>query len=214
MRSLADRIKAVRKRLGMSQQELADVLGCSDGKIKGWEQGNTIKIKSRDSLFLTNKYGFNQEWLEDGKGEMMSIQGDFSHPFNEMFTIPYYKDIDNYSNDKEQKKSLDISIVKDMLSFVYSNNLEAIRLTGNSMSPTIEDEDIIFIDKDDVKPCNGKIYLVLLCDEFYIKRVFIEPKSKEITLKSDNPVFPQLKADCEDFKIIGRVVADMKISKM
>ena len=214
MRNLADRIKAVRKRLGMSQQELADVLGCSDGKIKGWEQGNTMNIKSRDSLFLTKKYGFNQEWLEDGKGEMMSIQGDFLHPFNEKFKIPYYKDIETYNNDKEQTKSLDISIAKDMLSFVSSHNLESIRITGNSMSPTIEDEDIVFIDKDDLEPGNGKIYLVLLCDEFYIKRVFLEPKSKEITLKSDNPIFPKLKADCDDFKIIGRVIANMKISKI
>ncbi|WP_373070670.1 XRE family transcriptional regulator [Sulfurimonas sp.] len=222
MQSLADRIRAVRKKLGMSQQELADVLGCSDGKIKGWEQGNTMTIKPRDSLFLAKKYGFSQEWLEDGKGEIMLNTGDFSlkvknlsdAPFNNSFSIPYYKDMEHYNSDENSVNSIDISMAKDMLELISSENIEAIRVTSNSMNPTIKEGDVIFIDKDDVKASNEKIYLVLLCDEIYLKRVFIEPKSKEIILNSDNLIFPQLKADCQDFRILGKVIAKMNISKV
>ncbi len=82
------------------------------------------------------------------------------------------------------------------------------------MSPTIEDEEILFVDKIDTNPKDGKIFVVLLCDEVYVKRLFIEPKTKEIFLQSDNPIFPKLKVDCEDFKIIGRVIANMSITKL
>ncbi len=222
MQSLADRIRAVRKKLGMSQQELADVLGCSDGKIKGWEQGNTMTIKARDSMLLAKKYGFDQEWLEDGKGEMMQSKGYFplevenlnDISYSNSLNIPYYKDIEHYSSNENSVKSIDISMARDMFELISSDNIEAIRVTSNSMNPTIKEGDIIFIDKDDITASNEKIYLVFLCDEVYLKRVFIEPKSKEIILHSDNQIFPQLKADCKDFRIIGKVIAKMNISKV
>lgn len=225
MQNLADRIRAVRKKLGINQQQLADILGCSDGKIKGWEQGNTLSMKPLDIFTLEKKFGFNQEWLENGEGEMMTSQGDLllkdiaqvTAIIDGNLSIPYYKDIQASAGHgciNGECISTQITISRDMLPFARSNYIEAIRVSGNSMSPTIEDEYIIFIDKNDTEPLNGKIYVVFLCDEVYVKRIFIEPKSKSIVLSSDNPIFPQLKADCEDFRIIGRVIASMSISKL
>lgn len=224
MEKLADRIRYVRKKLGMNQQELADVFGSTDGKIKGWEQEKTDSMKAKDALLLQNKFGFNQEWLMDGTGEKMLkrdelLLDDIQTTVNLLdknIVIPFYRDINasaGHGCTNEECKGTNITISKDMLPS-FSNKMEAIRVSGNSMTPTIEDEDIIFIDKNETEAINGKIYVLFLCDEVYVKRVFIEPKSKEIILNSDNPIFPQIKADCEDFRIIGRVVANMQIRKL
>ena len=224
MEKLSDRIRFIRKKLGINQQELADILSCTDGKIKGWEQDKTKNIKLKDSTLLSERYGFSKEWIEDGVGEAIPNNGDLllgdisavSAMFSKTISIPYYKDINasaGYGCTNGDCKPIYINMAPDMLP-TTSKSIEAIRVVGNSMSGTIEDEDVIFIDKSDTDAVNGKIYVLFLCDEVYVKRIFIEPRDKSIILKSDNPLFPQLKADCEDFRIIGRVVANMQISKL
>lgn len=217
---LEDRIRAVRKKLGVNQQGLADIIGSSDGKVKAWEQGNTLTIKSKDILLLSNKYGFNPEWLEYGTGDMMLDKGELlladiartEALLSDTIAIPYFTDVISTADGKPHDHSY-IKLMQDFLP-KHSKELEAIRINGNSMDPTILDQDIIFVDKEEREPVNGKIYLVFLCDEVYIKRIFIEPVTKEILLKSDNPIFPQFKADCSDFKIIGRVIANMHITRL
>ncbi|MCX6076023.1 MAG: hypothetical protein NTW78_03960 [Campylobacterales bacterium] len=225
MQDLSDRIKMVRKVIGVSQQGLADIIGCTDGKIKAWEQKTTLVMKPKDILVLVNKYGFNYEWLEDGTGDMLQVDGDITlkdiatitSMLNKSISIPYYKDIHasaGYGCTNGNCKPSYISLSPDMMPNKSSDAMDAIRVTGNSMSPTIEDEDVIFIDKSDITPKDGKIFVVYLCDEVYVKRLFIEPKTKEIFLHSDNPLFPKMETDCEDFKIIGRVIANMQITKL
>ena len=217
MEKLADRIREVRKKLGVNQVELGAILGCTDGKIKSWEQGRIDNMKAKDALVLENRFGFSQAWLMDGQGDLLLKDiSTVKNLLEDNLSIPFYKDINasaGYGCTNGECLSTNITISKDMLPS-FSNKIEAIRVSGNSMTPTIEDEDIIFIDKNQVEPVNGKIYVLFLCDEVYVKRIFIEPKSKEIILNSDNPIFPQIKADCEDFKIIGRVIANMQIAKL
>ena len=224
MKELSDRIKLIRKKIGVNQQGLADILGCTDGKIKGWEQGKTKTIKYKDMMLLTNKYGFSQEWIEDGKGEMMINKGDLllkdiaatAAMLNSNISIPFYKDINasaGYGCTNSECEPSYITLDPSMLPSM-STHIDAISVMGNSMSGTVEDEDIIFVDKNDTQPINGKIYVVYLCEEVYVKRLFIDPNTKKIILQSDNPLFPQFEADCEDFKVIGRVVANMNISKL
>ncbi|MDQ7067760.1 MAG: S24 family peptidase [Sulfurimonas sp.] len=225
MTDLKDRVKLVRKKLGLNnQQGLADILKCNVGKIKGIEQGATKSLKRTDIILLSENYGFSDDWLESGTGPMFINENEellknvqqISNMLDNNITIPFYSEINASAGHgciNGECEATNITISKDMLPS-FSTKIEAIRVSGNSMTPTIEDEDIVFIDKNQTDPINGKIYVVYLCEEVYIKRLFIEPKTKDIILNSDNPIFPQLKADCEDFRIIGLVTANMHISKL
>lgn len=226
MLSVGDRIREVRKKLRVNQDGLASILGCTDGKIKGLEQGKTQSIKLKDIDLLSQKYGFNPEWLENGIGDMMIDKGDTllrdisitEALLSASIAIPYYKDINasaGYGCENIEHKAEYIKLTEDMIPLsANTKELDAIKVSGNSMHPTIEDEDVIFIDKSDTTPQDGKIYVVYLCEEVYVKRIFIDPVTKKISLKSDNKIFPTFQADCEDFKIIGRVVANMQIQKL
>jgi len=224
MENLADRIKLLRKKFGVTQEQLADVLGCSDGKVKAWEQGNTKNIKPKDSLKLAKHFKVSKEWLEDGVGEMIRSESDLlldditqtAALLDNSISIPFYKDIQasaGHGCENGDCTPTNITISKDMLP-TLSDSIEAIRVTGNSMQPTINDEDVIFIDKNSTDVIDGKIYVVYLCEEVYVKRIFKQHKTKEILLKSDNDIYPDIMADCEDFRIIGKVIADMQIKKL
>ena len=224
MKTLSERIKLIRKITGLTQEQLATLLGCTDGKVKAWEHGKTLTMKRNDINTLSNEYGFNHDWLEHGEGDMMINEGDLllrdiaitASFLNDGISFQYYKDIHasaGFGCSNGDCKPKYITLASNMIQTI-SKDVDAIKVDGNSMMPTIEDEDIIFVDKNDTDPVNGKIYVIYLCEEVYVKRLFIEPKDKSIFLKSDNPLFPQINPDCSDFKIIGRVIANMKISKL
>lgn len=44
MRIIPDRVRHARKRVGLSQEELAETLGCGRRSVAGWELGETQPV--------------------------------------------------------------------------------------------------------------------------------------------------------------------------
>lgn len=66
---MKDRMKIVRKYMGMTQQEFADFLGTPKTNIVNYEVGRRNPVSSYLSL-LCNKCNVNETWLLTGEGEM------------------------------------------------------------------------------------------------------------------------------------------------
>jgi hypothetical protein len=87
-------------------------------------------------------------------------------------------------------------------------DLSIIRVQGDSMSPTLADGDEIMVDRgDEAARLRDGIYVLRRDEELLVKRVAVNPATRRVTLKSDNPAYP-VWADCaaEDLAIVGRVV--------
>ena len=67
---MQERLKEIRKKLGLKQRELAEKLEVSVGMIGGWESGVSIPSKTR-IYQICNMFGVNENWLKTGAGEMM-----------------------------------------------------------------------------------------------------------------------------------------------
>ena len=72
MLPLKERMKFLRKELGLSQQDISDTLGCKVGKIKQIESGSTATISFADAKLLKQKYRINDEWIRFGNGEVFT----------------------------------------------------------------------------------------------------------------------------------------------
>ena len=66
---MKERIKELRKSLGITQQEFADKLGLKRNTIATYEIGKAVP-SDRVVSDLCNKYNVNEEWLRTGNGEM------------------------------------------------------------------------------------------------------------------------------------------------
>ena len=66
---MKERIKELRKSLGITQQEFADKLGLKRNTIGTYEIGKAVP-SDRVVSDLCNKYNVNEEWLRTGEGEM------------------------------------------------------------------------------------------------------------------------------------------------
>ena len=64
-----ERLKELRKKLGLTQQEFADRLKIKRGAIANYEIGRNVPIDAVLSL-ISREFGVNLEWLRTGDGEM------------------------------------------------------------------------------------------------------------------------------------------------
>lgn len=91
----------------------------------------------------------------------------------------------------------------------FSKKSFFVEISGDSMSPTLEDGEFALVDPENTEYVKNKIYVITYNDEGYIKRLEMKDKLRVITLKSDNPEYDDIdiSEDMQDyFKINGRVV--------
>lgn len=219
---LKDKVKFLRKTLGINQQNLADTLGCKIGKIKQIETGKTATISYADAKLLEKKYKINEQWLRFDDSEMFigPTINDFDLLEEELncqntISIPFYTDIKVSAGTgcvaAESCKEY-IKIPKMFLPDDYSS-LEILSVHGDSMESTFYDNDLIIIDKSKKDFINGKIFIVLYDDELYVKRMFRLPKDR-IILKSDNQYYPDIEIVSDNFKIIGQVIKALNFKNL
>jgi len=79
MQSTADRVRIVRKHLGISQEKLGKLAGgLTKSAVSQWEAGKTNP--DWDALrALENNAGINAEWIRVGVGEMLASANRPSH---------------------------------------------------------------------------------------------------------------------------------------
>ena len=70
-----NRLKIVRKKTGLNQNDFADALGIYVSNISSYESGRRNPSDAFISL-ICSKYGINEEWLRDGTGNMEAIKPD------------------------------------------------------------------------------------------------------------------------------------------
>ncbi|CCZ35415.1 dNA-binding helix-turn-helix protein [Firmicutes bacterium CAG:646] len=66
---MKDRIKELRKRLDLTQQEFAEKIGISRGNIAAYEVGKNAPSDAVISL-ICREFNVNEEWLRTGTGEI------------------------------------------------------------------------------------------------------------------------------------------------
>lgn len=67
---MKDRIKAVRKKFGLTQAEFSVKLGLSPTSAAAWEKKDAQIPTESMQLLICRTFGINKEWLESGIGEM------------------------------------------------------------------------------------------------------------------------------------------------
>lgn len=66
-----ERIKQIRRELGLTQTEFAERIGLKQNSIALIESGKR-NISDQAVLSICREYGVNEEWLRDGTGEMFA----------------------------------------------------------------------------------------------------------------------------------------------
>lgn len=95
---MKDRLKLLRKTLGLKQREVAERLGVNVGLIGQWESGTKAVGKAR-IYQLCKEYDVRREWLERGEGDMFE-PNDSKEKAQEEFIAGVFDKLDAYQKER------------------------------------------------------------------------------------------------------------------
>lgn len=197
MDSTGDRIKEIRRSRKMTQKEFASSLGIVQGFLCSIEKGRKVPSNTL-VIALQNLYEINSQWLQSGVGEMYQKNKSVlpSVPVN---AIPLYQaapvSLESTSANVVAEYISLPQLTPDCFAFTYS---------GDFMSPTIRDGDIVVI-KPDTEPVSGEIMLIVgQWGESFLRR--FRRRGDEVFCSADNSSYSSFKPD-PNSKILGTVQA-------
>lgn len=197
------RLKHLRSKMGLSQLQLSVASGISQKQISDYEVGRNKPRKSSllkilSALDIDEDEFFNTKIIETvlSADEIdFPVLSDLSYMYNPAL--------------REGKKREKLS--KTTLNYlgIDANDVIVTRCQGDSMSPTINSNDFIFIHLKENRINDGKIYIVEHGGIYRCKRLF--NMAGGVRIVSDNkPEYPEERYGAEDiedqsFHIVGRV---------
>lgn len=166
-------------------------------------------IKLGDAARLCRMAGLSLEWLADGTGDSGETQATDDYAY-----IPGY-DIQvsagNGSAIDNEQVTRRLAFRRKWLHFrgLHENHLVVVFAKGDSMEPTISDNNTIMVDTSDNTPQDGRMYVIRVDDHLLVKRTQIVP-GQGVQLISDNKDYPpmlvKLSGENSSIKFVGRVV--------
>jgi phage repressor protein C with HTH and peptisase S24 domain len=86
-------------------------------------------------------------------------------------------------------------------------NLSIISVKGESMEPTLLDDDIVLLDASKTNLSYDGLFVLRFDDALHVKRIGRSPKRGHITIISDNrDLYPPMEATISDVQAIGKVL--------
>ena len=220
-----ERVKLIRKRLGLTQDQLAQRFGIGKAALSMIETGKT-GLSSRNRNILVQELNVNPEWLETGRGEIFNAEPDLTAYLHRtdnsvpLQSVPLYS-IEGTAGlvplfaDQEQIKPVN---------FIHIPNLPkcdgAIYVVGDSMYPLLKSGDIVLYkqlhDFDDI--FWGDMYLLSIDidGEEYVTVKYIQKSERTgyVKLVSQNPHHADKDVDMRRIRAIALVKASIRMNSM
>ncbi|MCG7412591.1 helix-turn-helix transcriptional regulator [Moraxella nonliquefaciens] len=228
MNTLAERLKFAREKINLTQQEVADRAGMSQPTYYKIESGKSQRTTYLNEL--ANVLKVTPNWLATGQGEMTALQSNISPNFEPVsdwddgtpleadeVPIPFYKDFGvacGHGSDgvayENEKRRLRISRATIDRIGSYKDKIMATLADGDSMSPTINDGDTIWVDMSKETIKDGKIFVFEYGGLFMCKRLYRLPNNGLRVVSDNADVYPEWEITGEEreqngFKLIGWV---------
>lgn len=222
MKTFAERLNAAMIAAGVSQGQLAEMVGVSQPAIQKMTSGKTNG--SRKMVELANALGVRPEWLSSGQGAMREDGQQPQPPFertgdSDVFRLDVLDLTVSAGPGIINQEFVEIlysveyapAEARNMFDGRKAENIRIINVRGDSMSGTIEPGDLLFVDIS-VKSFDGDgIYAFLYDDTAHVKR--LQKMKDKLLVISDNKIYtpwdPIEKDEMNRVFVFGKVIGSM-----
>jgi len=208
--TIGERLREARENKSLDQATLAAKVGIVTRTLQRWEKGEQVP----DGLYITKiakVASVQASWLLTGEGEMYAapVRPDNVYPLTPsgrrkvhlvdlplISAVPAGKVATMFHPDYVDDY-VTVDDVKDPGAF-------ALKVKGNSMSPRIEDGDLILVDYAK-EPLPGDIVVALINGAAVVKK-YLRPEG-QLILRSANPKYTDIEVkETDQFQIAGVVL--------
>lgn len=224
-----ERIRTLRRALGMTQDQLGEVLGVKKSTLSMIETGKAA-LSNRNRQILIQKLNINPDWLESGRGEM--IDSGVSHDYTplshsrtdrslSMQRIPLYN-IEGTAGLVPLFLGQQPAVPQDYIQIPNLPRCDgAIYITGDSMYPLLKSGDIILYKQVNDILNNifwGEMYLLSIDidGEEYITVKYVQRSERpdHVKLVSHNPHHADLDVHLGRIKALAFVKASVRMNSI
>ncbi len=204
---LAELVRRARRRAGLKQADLAGKLGCTDSYIAKIETGKaypapeflvelfrTLKIDERHLVSTA----LPQVWKSILEKAMRRLPKEGTS----WRTLPVFGEVVAGNPAQAARKAIgEVEVLPES----WSLSRYVLKVSGDSMSPTIQPGDLVLVDQS-LRPRQNDIIACVLNGEATLKRYI--KRGTIVLLKADNPAFSDILpvTSIDDFRIEGVVL--------
>nr|DAX94889.1 MAG TPA: Repressor protein CI [Caudoviricetes sp.] len=217
MATLSERLTSLMNEKGISQAELARLIGIKQPsvfKILSGETRNPKKI-----LEIATALNVDPHWLKTGEGDPDPSYRivEVSEPQNPNTVRIDILDVEAsagngaYLSPTEQgllSQEFDLTFFRQQFGRADAKHLKLITVKGDSMAPTLESGDLLYVDISENYFAADGLYVFTFDGQTFIKR--LQKVGKEMLVISDNPTYKEWTfTQDDDVFIHGRVIFSM-----
>ena len=194
MQTLADRIRIELSKKRLSQQWLAEQVGVSQQAIAKVVNGDTKSPKN--IVEIATALGVDVNWLKTGEGEPNSDYIRVVSMYEpkventirvEILDIEASAGNGSFLTRTEQgllAQEFDLDFFRRQFGRTDAKNLKIIAVKGDSMAPTLESGDLLYVDVSENYFSADGLYVFTFDDHTFIKR--LQKRGREMWAISDN----------------------------
>ena len=199
-RTMKNRLKELMQEKGVTQQQLADLLGVSRPSISYWARGESLTIDTATAICSALGVSLNDLFGIEMRGGEAVIKP------NESIRAPGFERIYVQSG---QERPLVTGFLDLASSFVYGllgvNDAKSLQIIPNKddcMEPTINKHSLVIVDTAQTILAVNGIYCLQAGKDLFIKRVQ-RNLDGSITLLSDNRLYEPIRVEKDELEGLG-----------
>lgn len=217
MTTLSERLTALMAEKCLSQAELARMIGVKQPSIFKILSGQTLNPKN--ILEIATALNVDPHWLKTGEGDPDPSYRivEVSEPQNPNTVRIDILDVEAsagngaYLSPTEQgllSQEFDLTFFRQQFGRADAKHLKLITVKGDSMAPTLESGDLLYVDISENYFAADGLYVFTFDGQTFIKR--LQKVGKEMLVISDNPTYKEWTfTQDDDVFIHGRVIFSM-----
>lgn len=205
---IGEKIKKIIKERNLTQEKFGSIIGKTNACVNQWIKGKR-DLSTADIEKICDSFSVSPNFLYDRESNL-TIPSDIVKIDVLDVSACCGNGITNISENVIGHQFVSKNLLKEF-TFTAPENIKIIRAVGDSMIPTINPQDMIWIDMSVKEPSSDGLYLLTVGQDLMIKRIQINPFNNQVQVKSDNPAYaPILLNDYKEISCIGKVIYHMK----
>lgn len=175
-----------------TRRNLAKILGVDEQSLCDFQLPNTLIQDKLSSL--TNLFNFSkQNNVKMNAIDIIDMNGEFKGKFEQI-----------------KKNVIGKEVFSDEVFSLYTSadpdNIKIFKATGDAMSPTINSEDLVWVDMSYSIPSSDGIYMISTNSDTIIRRIQINPFDNSAEIFADNPSYKPINVkDIKNLNICGKI---------
>lgn len=215
MNTWNERLVFAMKKRGLIAADMTRRTGMSAPAVKKWMDGSTTNPRYDDVVRAARALDIDPNWLMYGNGAMDIVPADQIEL--DMIDIKASCGSVGHINFEDipaiKKILVNAAWFRQHFGFYNSKTIKIVAASGDSMTPEIDDGDVVFVDISDNISFRDGIYLILVDDEVFIKRIQ-RLVGHKIALVSANKAYRDIEINTDgqvQIHVLGRVVKSFKM---